>query len=66
LEIKKPKSFVISRNTKENTFMVKKKRNPEFPIQVKKGVRGNSNSRVSETMQNKGFCKVGNGLLLMI
>ncbi len=24
-------------------------------------MRGNSNSRVSETVQNKGFCKVGNG-----
>ncbi len=24
-------------------------------------MRGNSNSRVLETMQNKGFCKVGNG-----
>jgi hypothetical protein len=29
-------------------------------------MRGNSNSRVLETMQNKGFCKVGNGLLLMV
>jgi len=29
-------------------------------------MRGNSNSRVSETVQNKGFCKVGNGLLLMV
>ncbi len=29
-------------------------------------MRGNSNSRVSETVQNKGFCKVSNGLLLMV
>jgi hypothetical protein len=29
-------------------------------------MRGNSNFRVLETVQNKGFCKVGNGLLLMV